>query len=286
MESQWYYTLSGQQKGPVSEGELQSLLKSGQVPANEFVFKEGMADWALASSRAELVGGLSPAGGPPGMPAAAMIAPRATGEISIGNVYQEAFAVFKESWIPLCLGFLITLGISMGGGFVCGIISAIVKDQHNVLGNLLSLVINGPLTLGMWILVLGVVDRKQMQPTVVLEGFKHFLPAFVLNLLLMVAMLAGLLALIIGIFVVAILLSFAWLYMADRQVGPVEAMKQSFECVKSNFLTVFVLMLLWIPICIAGLLAFIVGIIPAGIFCWLTIAVAYRWLNPQMPASS
>ena len=278
MEPQWYYTLQGQQQGPVPESQLRSLLQSGQVLPNEFVFKEGMSDWAAASSRAELMGGLSPITTTPAIGAR-------VGELSIGAVYQEAIAVFKESWIPLCLGFLLVLAVSFGGGFVAGVIGAIAHDRHNVLGNLLGFVINGPLTLGTWFLILNAVDRKPVSPTDVLEGFRHFLPAFILNLLMMVAMLVGLLALIIGIFIVAILLSFAWLYMADRGCSPVDAMKQSFGCVKSNFLTVLVLMLLWIPIAIAGLLALIIGLIPAGVFCWLTLAVAYRWLNPPTPVA-
>ena len=279
MEPEWYYTLQGQQQGPVPESKLRSLLQSGQVLPNEFVFKEGMSDWAAASSRSELMGG------PPPTPISTLARGAGVGEISIGAVYQEAIAVFKESWIPLCLGFLLILAFSLGSGFVAGIIGAIAHDRHNVLGNLLGLVINGPLTLGMWVLILNAVDRKPVSPMDVLEGFKHFLPAFVLNLLMMVAMIAGLIALIIGIFIVAILLSFAWLYMADRGCSPVDAMKQSFECVKSNFLIVLVVMLLWIPIAIAGFLALIIGLVPAGVFCWLTLAVAYRWLNPPTPAA-
>jgi len=282
MEPQWYYTLQGQQQGPVPEAQLRSLIQSGQLPPNEFVFKEGMSDWVAASSRPELMGSplSAPAMSPSAFPATVVIPPRA-GDLSIGSVYKEAFEVFKQSWIPLCLGFLLIFGVSIGVGFVTGIIAAIVRDHYNILGNVLGLTINGPLTLGMWFIILNAVDRKPVSPLDVLEGFKHFLPALVMNLLMMVAMIAGLIALIIGIFIVAVLLSFAWLYMADRNCSPVDAMKQSFECVKSNFFLVFVLIILWIPLAIAGFCAFLIGLIPATVFVWLSLAVAYRWLNPQ-----
>jgi uncharacterized RDD family membrane protein YckC len=41
----WYYVESGQQRGPVSEGELQGLVQSGVVRDDTMVWREGMANW-------------------------------------------------------------------------------------------------------------------------------------------------------------------------------------------------------------------------------------------------
>jgi uncharacterized protein DUF4339 len=287
MEPQWYYTLKGQQVGPVPESQLRTLLQGGQVPVDEFVFKEGMTDWLVASSCAEL-SAASPQkpGGPPPPPASkAILTPRAgVGELSIESIYREAFEIFKASWLPLGLGFLLIFAISFGGGLITGVISAIVKDRQGLLTHLLGLVINGPLTYGMWLLALNAVDRKPVSPMDVLEGFKHFVPALVLNLLFTIAVILGLFVLFIGAIAVAIFLGFVWPYLIDQKCSPIDAIKKSFECVKSNFVIVLVLYLLCIPIMIAGLLALIIGLIPATIFAILTIAVAYRWLNPQTPA--
>ncbi|MEO1856858.1 MAG: GYF domain-containing protein [Rubritalea sp.] len=43
----WYYTLNGQQAGPVSQAELAQML-NGSLPSDTLVWKEGMADWLPA----------------------------------------------------------------------------------------------------------------------------------------------------------------------------------------------------------------------------------------------
>jgi uncharacterized RDD family membrane protein YckC len=48
----WYYVLGGEQKGPVSEGELQSLVALGTLTSMTLVWREGMANWqSLAEVR-------------------------------------------------------------------------------------------------------------------------------------------------------------------------------------------------------------------------------------------
>jgi tetratricopeptide (TPR) repeat protein len=41
----WYYTQQGQRKGPVSAGELDQLVTSGQLQPTDLVWKKGMAQW-------------------------------------------------------------------------------------------------------------------------------------------------------------------------------------------------------------------------------------------------
>jgi hypothetical protein len=288
--SDWYYTIQGQQQGPVPESQLRALIQTGQVAQNEYVFREGMADWAVVSACQELIAAPGAALVPPvpgSPPAAAAIAPAPPSSgVTIGNIFQETVNIFKEQWVPLVLGSLIIFGISFGGGFMMGIVEAIVRDRHGLLSRLFGTIINGPMTLGIWIMALNAVDRRLVKPTDTLQGFKYFIPAFVLNLLLTIAVFAGLLALIIGAFVVAALLMLSWGYMADRKCGPIEALTQSFHCAKSNFLLMLLLILSAAGIMIAGVLCLFIGIIPAMAFASVMFAVTYRWLNPQLPASA
>jgi predicted secreted protein len=53
--STWFYAKGGQKQGPVSDGELQSLISRGTVGPNDLVWKEGMADWQKASTVPGLV---------------------------------------------------------------------------------------------------------------------------------------------------------------------------------------------------------------------------------------
>ena len=41
----WYYVKEGQQAGPVSEAELDELIRSGALAADTLVWREGMAEW-------------------------------------------------------------------------------------------------------------------------------------------------------------------------------------------------------------------------------------------------
>jgi GYF domain 2 len=41
----WFYVLDGQQNGPVSDSQLDELLRSGRINQQTLVWHEGMADW-------------------------------------------------------------------------------------------------------------------------------------------------------------------------------------------------------------------------------------------------
>ena len=41
----WYYVRDGQQVGPVSEADIQSLVKSGEIRSDSLVWNEGLLDW-------------------------------------------------------------------------------------------------------------------------------------------------------------------------------------------------------------------------------------------------
>lgn len=59
MPNQWYYAEGDQQRGPVPDEEIRTLLSSGRVAASQLVWRQGLADWVPAGTLAEL--GTSPA---------------------------------------------------------------------------------------------------------------------------------------------------------------------------------------------------------------------------------
>lgn len=50
----WYYAVGGKQQGPLSLDELGQRLRNGELARDTHVFKQGMANWALAGERPEL----------------------------------------------------------------------------------------------------------------------------------------------------------------------------------------------------------------------------------------
>ncbi len=58
--SDWYYAENNEQRGPVLEAELKSLL-AGKLPSETLVWKEGMANWTPAAQVPAFNSALAPA---------------------------------------------------------------------------------------------------------------------------------------------------------------------------------------------------------------------------------
>jgi len=43
---EWYYTVNGEQKGPVSQDQFDELVRTGVICGDTLVWREGMAEWA------------------------------------------------------------------------------------------------------------------------------------------------------------------------------------------------------------------------------------------------
>lgn len=69
MATLWFYASGNERKGPVSEAELQDLIRSGALKQNDLVWAEGMADWIPLSKSPLAPSGQEPATEPPPPPA-------------------------------------------------------------------------------------------------------------------------------------------------------------------------------------------------------------------------
>lgn len=69
----WFYADNGQQRGPVSEAEFDSLASSGAIQPSTLVWCEGMAAWKPLSEVRPAVA--APAGSPPAVPVEGAAAP-------------------------------------------------------------------------------------------------------------------------------------------------------------------------------------------------------------------
>lgn len=80
-------------------------------------------------------------------------------------------------------------------------------------------------------------------------------------------------------FLINLRLNYAPYFIVDQSMGPVEAMKASWEMTKPQKLNNFLLFLLFIPVMIAGALCLLVGLIPAMLVMYGAMAAAYRQLT-------
>lgn len=62
----WYYEQAGEQRGPVSDSDLENLFKAGTIQPETLVWREGMANWAPYSQVKNVSGATPRLAVPPG----------------------------------------------------------------------------------------------------------------------------------------------------------------------------------------------------------------------------
>ncbi|MBI5802206.1 MAG: DUF4339 domain-containing protein [Verrucomicrobia bacterium] len=128
----WFYAIGQQQQGPVTEDQLQALVKDGVVTADTLVWREGMANWQPCRNVAPATVALPPA--VPGAATAAAFAVGAGGGLSeqeilgreyrvdIGEALSHSWKIFTANAgiiIGACVVlFLVTAGVTMLGGLL------------------------------------------------------------------------------------------------------------------------------------------------------------------------
>lgn len=58
---QWYYASEGEQRGPVNETDLREMVASGELQAENLVWRDGMGDWLPLGKVPELSTAITPA---------------------------------------------------------------------------------------------------------------------------------------------------------------------------------------------------------------------------------
>lgn len=107
--STWYYAKDSQQFGPVNEAELKELLATGKLTSSDIlVWKDGMADWVVASTLPEfqfrpppVPAASTPAAGVvPPAPAAAPVAAASATATATGGTTQPAAETTTAAGTP------------------------------------------------------------------------------------------------------------------------------------------------------------------------------------------
>ena len=104
------------------------------------------------------------------------------------------------------------------------------------------------------------------------ENIERYLNVILAEILKSAIIVIGLFFLIVPGIIFACKLAFVKYLVLDRNMDPVQAVKESWRMTKGHAGTIFLMGLLAIPLAIAGLICFIVGIIPA--IMWIRCAFA------------
>jgi len=200
----WYYAVGSQQLGPVTEDQLQGLIKDGVVTGETLVWREGMANWL--PYRAVAPAAPAPAGTAASDPVLAAPAP-AGGSVGAALTRRMSEAEFLQSDYTVSIGqawsrawktFGSRAGVMIGGGLLLMLISIVGGFIP-----LVSLVITGPITGGLYWLYLRCLRGEEAS---VGDGFAGFGPQFlqlmlgniVSGVLAMLALVPGIVILVVG----------------------------------------------------------------------------------------
>ncbi len=54
MQRLWYYTIRGEQRGPIPEDDFRARVQAGEIASTDLAWTDGMTEWAPVGSRPEL----------------------------------------------------------------------------------------------------------------------------------------------------------------------------------------------------------------------------------------
>lgn len=131
-----------------------------------------------------------------------------------------------------------------------------------------SILIAGPFALGFAIFSLNFSRDRNPEISNIFDGFKNFGNALAAYIIMSLIIGLGLILLIIPGIILALGLSQTMFILADEpEIGPVEALKKSWEMMKGYKADYFVLGLYFIP---------------WALLCILTLGIGILWLGPWM----
>jgi hypothetical protein len=212
-----------------------------------------------------------------------------TGTFEIGRCLRDAWGATWDA-------FPLWLGVSIVGALVA------IAATLTILGLFLVVPV---LAWGSYLFALNMLDRRAAFGDL-FAGFSRYgdslvamllfgLASFVLGLPGSVLQWAGIAAgsqtmisvgqllAFVWFFAVTIRFIFAPFYIVDQGLPVLDALKASWTASSGQWLSLVGLMFLMFAVMIAGLIALVIGVIPASVIAWLMIASAYRQIAGRTP---
>lgn len=267
----------GREYGPVGPEQLRQWVRDGRANERTMVLGPEGGWKALAdhSEFADVLGGraVPPPPPPPGAqaaPARVTVSPEAYANavlakgrtVEIGRSIGRGWDLLWKNFGLFAIVFLIMLGITLGLAFI------------PVVGFIGLFVIGGPLTGGMWWICLKRIRGQPADVGDLFEGFRRcFLPLFLANLVVSILTTIGLLVCLLPGIYLAVAWAVALPLVIDKNMDFWPAMEVSRRVITRHWWAVLGLVIVGFFVQLLGLIALVVGVLPAmGI---VQIAYAY-----------
>ena len=158
---QWFCLIGDRQYGPVELDTLRAWLREGRLGPGDYVWGEGMPQWAPVSSIPELRGTQPPP--PPKTACVALPPPGGTdGQTPNGQINREALGLLGGRW-GLAIGFVVLL-----------LVVELAFSVVPYVGGLASLILSGPVELGASIFFLTLARGGEGEFGMLFAGFRNF----------------------------------------------------------------------------------------------------------------
>ncbi|UCG55000.1 MAG: zinc ribbon domain-containing protein [Dehalococcoidia bacterium] len=203
--------------------------------------------------------------------------PRITVGSSYGNGWRQLWKYFLELFLILIIGFIIGIPSGMGGwsqGTASGFLG--------FLGMVYTILIVWPVDYGVSFSYLKASRGDTLEVKNMFEAFKNYWNAVLASLLVTIIVGIGLIVFIVPGIIFACKLVFTPYLVVDRKMAVIEAVKGSWRMTGGYTWKVFLMGLLAIPIFIAGLICFGVGVIIS--IMWIRAAFASLYHSVSIAA--
>lgn len=221
-------------------------------------------------------------------------------ESTISPVFREEpsiIASYEKGWKLLwgnlgivllvwVVSTLISGGVSIVFGYLQGsgsISESIISIIWSVGSFIFYFFIAYPIQIGVIYFMIKIARGDNAELKDIFEVFNHYGSVLAMMILLGLILLAGFILLIIPGIILGLRLYYTPFVMMEQRLGAIDAIKASWKMTRGHGGQVFLLFLLGIPIAIGGLIALVIGIIPASLWISLAFAVFYTQLNPRVP---
>ena len=211
--------------------------------------------------------------------------------------YRHGWQQLWKNFFELFLGLIIMLAIIIPISIVIVIILAIFVPDYwiqQLINYGLGFFIYGPIGFGWAYMTLRAVRNEKVEIQHLFQPFRRYgqavLAYFLMYLIISIPFIISTVVLILiyslGVFLTILAVIFTiFLYcklafmpyiLVDKEVNAIQAIKASWNMTNGYAGKVFLIGLLGIPIAIAGVICFIVGVIPATMWIYMAIASLYH----------
>ena len=204
----------------------------------------------------------------------------------VGSAYKNGWRqLFWKYFIALFVIGLIGCIIAIPTGMNEWVQGATAAGILGFLAFIYGILVEGPVQYGMAFAFLKAARGDKLEIKDMFAAFKNYWNAVLASLFVGVIIVIGLILLIVPGIIFACKLAFTPYLVVDRKMGVMEAIEESWRMTGGHAWKVFFIGLLAIPICIAGLLCFIVGIIISIMLVSLAFASLYHAVSSTGKAS-